>query len=118
MHYLLNDPVPEDPVLTLDQILDSHLESGISLVQNVFRYGSDSWCRLILLARERYRAGLLTELNEDDFAILESNTGEKRIFEGCSVLLDAPMIIHDRPGFYVVHTEADGVVTKIEFDSN
>jgi len=56
----------------LSEALTQHIASGEPLLNNVFRYGSDAWCELILEARAAYVRGEYTELVDDDMETLES----------------------------------------------
>ena len=72
--------------------LTYHLENGLSLSENVYRYSSDRFILLFAEARDAWRDGLI-ELNEDDVDLLEStDIGEYGVFEGEKVPLDLPMV--------------------------
>ena len=72
--------------------LTYHLENGLSLSENVYRYSSDKFIQLFAEARDAWRDGLI-ELNEDDADLLEStDIGEYGVFEGEKVPLDLPMV--------------------------
>jgi len=83
-----------------------HLEQGIPLSENVFRYGSKSWGALICEARELYDAGAITELDEDDYYLLESDAGKLAEFEGREVMLDTPQPDWDNPGTMIVYVNS------------
>lgn len=102
---------------TMREVLDEHLASGEPLVQNIFRYGSEAWCDLLCLARELYRAGELSEVSEEDYVMLESGAGERASYNGVQVLLDVPEVNYEGSTRYLVSTKVDGIVTKLEFDS-
>lgn len=72
--------------------LNYHLENGLTLSENVYRYSSDSFIQLFSEARQAHRDGLI-ELNEEDAQLLEStDIGEYVLFEGRKVPLDLPML--------------------------
>jgi len=72
--------------------LNYHLENGLSLSENVYRYSSERFIQLFAEARNAWRDGLI-ELNEEDTQLLEStDIGEYGLFEGEKVPLDLPMV--------------------------
>jgi hypothetical protein len=72
--------------------LTYHVENGLSLSENVYRYSSESFIQLFSEAKSAWRDGLI-ELNEDDVDLLEStDIGEYGVFEGEKVPLDLPML--------------------------
>ena len=72
--------------------LSYHVENGLSLSENVYRYSSDKFIQLFAEAKAAWRDGLI-ELNEDDINLLEStDIGEYGVFEGEKVPLDLPMV--------------------------
>jgi len=72
--------------------LNYHIENGLSLSENVYRYSSDKFIQLFAEARDAWRDGLI-DLNEEDAELLEStDIGEYGVFEGEKVPLDIPMV--------------------------
>ena len=72
--------------------LDYHVQNGLSLHENVYRYSSERFIQLFAEARDAWRDGLI-ELNEEDAELLEStDIGEYGVFEGEKVPLDLPMV--------------------------
>ena len=72
--------------------LEYHLENGLTLSENVYRYSSERFIQLFTEARDAWRDGLI-ELNEEDAELLEStDIGEYGVFEGEKVPLDLPMV--------------------------
>jgi len=72
--------------------LNYHLENGLSLSENVYRYSSERFIQLFAEARNAWRDGLI-ELNEEDAQLLEStDIGEYGLFESKKVPLDLPMV--------------------------
>ena len=68
-----------------------HVENNIPFAENIYRIHSEEFYRLFREARELFKEGLLTELNDWDKQLLESDIGEFGIFEGQKVPLDMPI---------------------------
>lgn len=72
--------------------LNYHVEHGLTLHENVYRYSSDKFIQLFAEAREALRDGKI-QLNEEDLELLEStDIGEYGEYEGKKVPLDLPMV--------------------------
>ena len=72
--------------------LNYHVEHGLTLHENVYRYSSDKFIQLFAEAREALRDGKI-QLNEEDLDLLESiDIGEYGEYEGKKVPLDLPMV--------------------------
>lgn len=72
--------------------LDYHVNNGLSLYENVYRYSSDSFIQLFAEARDAYRDGKI-QLNEEDLKLIETtDIGLYGVFEGIKVPLDLPML--------------------------
>lgn len=67
-----------------------HLENNIPLTENIYRYGSEGFFSLINEVRDLYHRGLL-KLNETEKELIDTQIGEKTLFEGEMVWLDTPM---------------------------
>ena len=67
-----------------------HLDNQIPLVENVYRYGSESYFNLINEVRELYNKGKV-DLSFMDEELIKTDIGKKAIFEGKEVWLDMPM---------------------------
>jgi hypothetical protein len=67
-----------------------HLDNQIPLVENVYRYGSESYFKLINEVRELYNKGKV-DLSFMDEELIKTDIGKKAIFEGKEVWLDIPM---------------------------
>ena len=76
---------------TVSENLMYHLDNKISLSENVFRFGSESYFNLINEAKTHYKDNTATFLTED-VEFLNSDAGEFGIYEGKEVPLDIPMI--------------------------
>lgn len=73
------------------EALEFHIASGASLMENVFRYGTEAWCELIREARELYERGEFTELYDDDLETLEGDIAKiVQHPEDGEVLLEVP----------------------------
>ena len=104
--------------------LEYHLTNNIDLDNCIFRYGSIAWCSLIVEARKLYKDGLIEELSEEEYLLLESNTGEEALYEGVFVVLDTPIPdwknIQDDTviSSYIVFTkDKNNNVIKVPFDN-
>ncbi len=72
--------------------LQYHLDNGLTLHENVYRYSSESFIQLFAEARELWRDGYI-ELNEEDTQLIEStDIGLYGTYEGTKVPLDLPML--------------------------
>ena len=67
-----------------------HLDNQIPLVENVYRYGSESYFNLINEVRNLYNKGKV-DLSFMDEELIKTDIGKKTIFEGKEVWLDIPM---------------------------
>jgi hypothetical protein len=69
--------------------LQYHLENRIPLSESVYRFGSESWIELVNEVRSLYESGIM-EISPLDEDIINSDIGQKGIFEGQEVILDCP----------------------------
>ena len=76
---------------TLSEAIEYHQENNISLVENVYRPGSEMFFAMILEAKRLYAEGNYTPKDEYEQDLLESDIGEVAEYEGKSVLLDFPI---------------------------
>lgn len=74
----------------ISEALRYHLDNQIPLVENVYRYGSESYFKLINEVRELYNIGKV-DLSFMDEELIKTDIGKKSIFEGKEVWLDIPM---------------------------
>jgi len=74
----------------VSKYLEYHLSNDIPLVENVFRTYSPAYFDLINEVRELYYKNLI-ELDDIDAELIESDLGQKVLFEGKEVYLDAPV---------------------------
>ena len=75
--------------------LQYHLDNGLTLHENVYRYSSEAFVNLFSEAREAWRDGYIT-LNEEDEKLLETtDIGEYGDYNGMKVPLDLPMVSSD-----------------------
>ena len=76
----------------LPNSLQYHVDNGLSLYENVYRYSSDAFVNLFTEARTALREGKI-KLNEEDLKLLnETDIGVYGMYEGQKVHLDLPMI--------------------------
>jgi hypothetical protein len=104
------DPISKELV---EQAFDWHINTSTPFSQNIFRYGTPSWGALLRLAREQYQLGRITELDEDDFYLLESDAGELAMLDGSEVMLDTPQPIHASKNLLVVYVRAGLEVKRL-----
>tara|TARA_E500000318_G_scaffold87125_1_gene83996 strand:+ start:1588 stop:2373 length:786 start_codon:yes stop_codon:yes gene_type:complete len=72
--------------------LNYHIEHGLSLHENVYRYSSDAFIQLFSDARQAWRDGKI-QLNEEDQKLIETtDIGEYGEYNGMKVPLDLPMV--------------------------
>jgi len=90
----MNSNVGGMPVLTagagLPEAVEYHMQNGISLVENVFRPGSEMFFAMISEAKRLYAEGQYQPKDEWEKDLLESDVGETAIYEGREVILDYP----------------------------
>lgn len=76
----------------LPNSLQYHVDNGLSLYENVYRYSSDAFVNLFTEARTALREGKI-KLNEEDLKLLnETDIGLYGMYEGEKVPLDLPMV--------------------------
>lgn len=80
--------------VSISDNLKYHLSNNIPLSNNIFRTYSDTYFELISEVRELYYQNKI-ELCDSDAELVESDLGEKLIFEGREVYLDAPVEIEE-----------------------
>ena len=76
--------------VSLEEAVQYHLDNNISITENVFRPGSDMFFQLIGEAKRLYKEGKYTPADEYEQDLLNSDIGEKVMFEGQEVMLDFP----------------------------
>jgi hypothetical protein len=72
--------------------LNYHLQHGLPLSENVYRYSSDAFLQLFTEARNLHRDGYLQLCEADRILLEETNIGEYGLYEGQQVPLDLPMV--------------------------
>lgn len=73
----------------ISEELSYHIDNGLNLCSTIFRYGSEKHLELINEVRELYKDNLIV-LCEDDEEIINSDAGERVLYEGKIVSLDLP----------------------------
>jgi len=82
----------EDEIF-ISEHLHYHVNNDMSITENIFRYGSESYFNLLKESRELYDAGLV-ELSGHDKELFESSDiGRFAMFNGELVPLDLPLEI-------------------------
>ena len=77
--------------MTLQEAVEYHVKNEISIVENVFRPGSNMFFQMIDEAKKLYQEGKYTPVDEYEDELLNSNIGEVVEFEGKLVVLDYPV---------------------------
>ena len=75
-----------------------HVENNIPFAENIYRLHSEEFYKLFNEARELYNEGLLTELNDWDKQLLETDIGKFEYFEEekKKVPLDIPIAVEEK----------------------
>ena len=73
-----------------------HIENNIPFAENIYRVHSEEFYKLFSEARSLYSEGLLTELNDWDKQLLETDIGEFGLYENQKVPLDCPIQEEDK----------------------
>jgi hypothetical protein len=76
--------------VSLEEAVQYHLENEISFTENAFRPGSDMFFEMIKEAKRLYAEGKYQPKDEWEADMLETEIGEKVMFEGQEVILDYP----------------------------
>jgi dephospho-CoA kinase len=82
--------VKVEPSEKIREAVEYHLENKISFTENVFRPGSEMFFEMINEAKLLYKAGMYEPTDEWEVDMLNSDIGEKAIYEGQEVILDYP----------------------------
>lgn len=100
------------------EALEWHRNTQTPISQNIFRYGTEAWGALVREARKLYELGEITELDEDDFYLLESDAGELAVFDGQEVMLDTPQPDFTRENTFIVYVRAGLEIKRIEVEGS
>lgn len=88
--------------VTISEHLKYHLEKNLTLEECVFRHYSEAYFNLINEIRKLYNDDAI-ELNGYDADIIESDLGKTALYEGQTVYLDAPFVLHEELGEDVIN---------------
>ena len=103
----------------LSENLSYHIDNNISLMENVFRIGSDAHLSMIKEARKLYSRGVL-DLCEEDEGLMKTHLGEFDLYKNQIIPLDLPMIREatEYKGRKLSHEEEDrlDLIAHKEFD--
>jgi hypothetical protein len=77
--------------VVISEDLKYHFDNKISISENLYRYGSPKYFKIINEAREVYKKGY-GKWSEEDVEILESERGKFFIYNGERLPLDFPMV--------------------------
>jgi hypothetical protein len=72
------------------------IENNIPFAENIYRVHSEEFYKLFSEARGLYSEGLLTELNDWDKQLLDTDIGEFGLYENQKVPLDCPIQEEDK----------------------
>lgn len=72
-----------------------HIENNIPFAENIYRVHSEEFFKLFNEARDLYSEGLLTELNDWDKQLLETDIGQFGLYEKRKVPLDVPIQVSE-----------------------
>ena len=75
----------------ISENLSYHIDNNISLMENVFRIGSDAHLSMIKEAKKLYSRGVL-DLCEEDKGLMKTHIGEFDLYENEIIPLDLPML--------------------------
>ena len=94
--------------------LQYHIDNGLSLHENVYRYSSEAFVNLFAEARDAWRDGYIT-LNEEDEKLLETtDIGEYGDYNGMRVPLDLPMVSPDKNPLFEIGCMIDEMIENEE----
>ena len=74
----------------ISEHLRYHIDNKVSIHDNIFRYGSEAYCNLMLEAKRLLAEGKLSA-DVFDAEVLKTDIGEFGLYEGIRVPLDLPM---------------------------
>ena len=77
----------------ISEHLQYHINNDMSITENIFRYGSESYFNLLKESRELYDAGLVELSGHDKELFEDSDIGRFAMFNGELVPLDLPLEI-------------------------
>jgi hypothetical protein len=75
----------------ISQSVHYHIENNIPFAESIYRVHSEEFYKLFSEARSLYSEGLLTQLNDWDKQLLETDIGEFGLYENQKVPLDCPI---------------------------
>ena len=94
--------------------LQYHIDNGLTLYDNVYRYSSEAFVNLFAEARDAWRDGYIT-LNEEDEHLLETtDIGKYGDYNGIKVPLDLPMISPDKNPLFEIGCLIDEMIENEE----
>ena len=80
----------------ISKSVNYHIENNIPFAENIYRVQSEEFYKLFSEARGLYSEGLLTELNDWDKQLLDTDIGEFGLYENQKVPLDCPIQEEDK----------------------
>ena len=93
--------------------LQYHIDNGLTLSENVYRYSSDEFINLFKEARAAHSDGKI-QLNEQDKVLLETtDIGEYGDYNGMMVPLDLPMVASGKDPLFEIGALIDEMIEDI-----
>ena len=93
--------------------LQYHIDNGLTLSENVYRYSSEEFINLFKEARAAHSDGKI-QLNEQDKALLETtDIGEYGDYNGMMVPLDLPMIATGKDPLFEIGALIDEMIEDV-----
>lgn len=89
-----NEPMKLVKEVGISDRLKYHLDNKLTLEENVFRIYSEGYFKLVNEVRSLYEDDSI-ELNDDDLDIIESDLGQRALYEGQEIFLDAPIELEE-----------------------
>lgn len=73
----------------LSESLEYHYKNRISLLNSIYRIGSDAWLEIVNEARSLWESDDI-ELNDDDVFLISTEAGSIGVYEDSQVLMEIP----------------------------
>jgi hypothetical protein len=86
----INRMIVTESNVMMSEGLQYHLDNQIPLSENIYRYGSEEYFKLINEVRRLYKEGKI-DLSLLDEELVKQSIGEKGLYEGKEVWLNVPM---------------------------
>ena len=104
------------PDQDFSESIQYHLENDLTLLESVYRIGSESWISLVNEKRDLHERGLIN-LSEEDLHIISTDAGKTGIYEGKEVYLDVPFFEDDEFDGEVWFDQEEGILYEQSWKS-